>query len=326
MKKSIFLACSLLLAVCAQNRLEAQNSTQKTISIGVFVSEQSEIVPQIAQAAFEDKLRQIVTVNGMGVNDQAQFFITGIINVTDKEIIGGAPTKVAQKADVTLYIVDAATDKIFETMTIATRGVGTNDNKAYISALKSIQPTSAPLKGFVANASGKIISYYEGQIDNIINKAESLSKLGQHGAALYELSTVPEVCKGYDKVVAKAQEVYQKMIDSESLAALQKAKMIWKTGHNYESASKAGEYLATVSPYSSCYADAEALADEISGFVQSERAYDKQQDQAQLDWERKMEMERNKRESESIAAWRAIGEAYGKNQQPQTYHVNWLYK
>lgn len=331
MKKIALLLFSLfsLMGICAQNYSSSK------IPIGVFVSEDAEVIPPIAHAALINKMRQIVTANGLGANNQAQFFITGLVNVTDREIIGGAPTKIIQKIDVTFYIVDAATDKIFDTETVSTRGVGENENKAYISALKAIQPTNANLKNFVIRSGGKILSYYESQIDNIITKAESLAKVGDYEAALYELSIVPEACAGFDRIATEASTIYQMMIDTEAFSALQKAKTLWAAGHNFEAANEAGEYLATISPYSTYYKDAEALTAEISQFVRSEHAYARaqaedelawrrKQQQDRLDWQRKMSMEQNQRRAEEIAAWRAVGEAYGKNQKPVTYNVSWL--
>lgn len=320
MKKIVVLLLSLLLWTGAY----AQEASQHKIPIGVFVSENTEVIPSIAHAALINKMRQIVTANGMGANNQAQFFITCSVNVTEREIIGGAPTKIVQKADVTFYIVDAATDKIFDTETVSTRGVGENENKAYISALKAIQPTNDNLKNFIARSGEKITSYYDAQIDNIITKAESLANGGDCEAALYELSIVPETCVEYGKIADAANKIYQTMVNQKQFAALQKAKTLWAAGQNMEAANSAGEYLATISPNSPYYKDAEALIDEISQFVQKQRAEEKALAEEELAWKRKMSMEQNKRKAEEIAAWRAVGEAYGKNLKPVTYNVSWL--
>lgn len=328
---------STLLALACVTGLAAQTApAPKAVPIGVYVSDNPEVIPSIAQASLTNKMRQIVTSNGMGADNRAAFFITCSVNVTDKEIIAGAPIRIIQRADVTFYIVDAQTDRIMETVTVQTSGVGENDTKAYIAALKSIQPKSSSMKAFVANANRKIIGYYESQIDNIIRQADAVAKTGAFEAALYALSAVPDVCEGYERVNAAAVEVYQKMIDEQSIALYRKAKTVWGAGQDYASASEAGEYLAAVSPYSSCYADAETLAAEIKEFVRSEHAYERAkeedalarerqlQDEA-LAWERKMDAERNKLRSQEIAAWKEVGVAYGQNQQPVTYNDKWLY-
>lgn len=113
------------------------------------------------------------------------------------------------------------------------------------------------------------------------------------------------------------------MIDAESLKMLQKAKTVWAAGHNYEAAEEAGMYLAEVSPYSSCYAEAEALAAEIKEFVISERAYDREQAEEEIDWLRKMEERRMDLEEKQIDAWRDVGIAYGENQQEMHYDMWW---
>lgn len=328
---------STLLALACVTSLAAQTApAPRAVPIGVYVSDNPEVIPTIAQASLTNKMRQIVTSNGMGADNRASFFITCTVNVTDKEIMSGPPMCIVQNADVTFYIVDAQTDRIMETTTVQTRGVGETDNKAYISAFKAIQPKSSTMKAFVASANNKIIGYYESQIDNIIRQADALAKTGDFEAALYALSAVPDVCEGYDKVNAAAVEVYQKMIDEESIALFRKAKTVWAAGQDYASAAEAGEYLAEISPYSSCYGDAETLAAEIKEFVRSEHAYErakeedalarerKLEDEA-LAWERKMDTQRNKLRSQEIAAWKEVGVAYGQNQQPVTYNDKWLY-
>lgn len=317
MKKIIMTFVAIASVVCAV----AQSS--KPIPIGVYTSSDEAIVPTMAQSTLTDKMRQIVTLNGLGADNRAQFFITCAVNLTDKDVITGAPTRIVQNADLTFYIADAGTQRIYETYAMSVRGVGENENKAFISAFKNVKPTSPELKGFVERATKKIVEYYESQIDNFIKQAEALAKMGEFESALYILSAVPDVCEGYDRVNDAAIDVYQKMIDAESLMMLQKAKTVWAAGHNYEAAEEAGMYLAEVSPYSSCYAEAEALAAEIKEFVISERAYDREQAEEEIDWLRKMEERRMDLEEKQIDAWRDVGIAYGENQQEMHYDMWW---
>ncbi|MBQ8494095.1 MAG: hypothetical protein IJ464_07480 [Alistipes sp.] len=318
MKKIIMTFMAVATVMCAMAQ------TSKPIPIGVYVSSDEAIVPAMAQATLTDKMRQVVTLNGLGADNHAQFFITCSVNLTDKEVITGAPTRIVQHADLTFYIADAGTQRVYETCAMSVRGVGENENKAFASAFKNVKPTSQEFKGFVERASKKIVDYYESQIDNFIKQAQSLAKMGEYESALYILSAVPDVCEGFDKVNDAAIEVYQKMIDGESLKNLQKAKTVWAAGHSYEAAEEAGGYLAEVSPYASCYAEAEALAEEIKEFVIEERAYDREQAEEQIDWWRTMAENEQYLEEKRVDAWREVGVAYGENQQEQHYGMWWM--
>lgn len=314
----------ILTLVAAATLLSAVAQPAKRVPIGVYVPSDNNIVPELAQSTLTNKLRQIVTANGMGADNHSTFFITCSVNLTDKEVIGGAPTKIVQKADVTFYIADAQNQRVYETITVSTRGVGDNENKAFVSAFKGIQPTSADMKAFVGRANEKIIKYYESQIENFIQRSDALAKLGDYDEALFLLSQIPDVCDGYDKVNAAAINVYQKKLDEESIAALQKAKTAWAAGQNYAAAMEAADYLALVSPYASCYADAEKLIANIRNYVNAQRSYDQKQREEAVAWERKMEEQENVLRSQEIDAWRDVGVAFGENQQPITYDVGWL--
>lgn len=297
--------------------------TSKPIPIGVYVSSDNEIVPSMAQTTLNDKMRQIVTRNGMGADNHAQFFITCTVNLTDKEVISGAPARIVQHADLSFYIADAATERIYETYSMSVRGVGENETKAFASAFKAVKPTAPEFSKFVAAGSKKIVSYYESQIDNLIKQSQTIAKNGEYESALYVLSAIPDVCCGYDKVNDAAMDVYQMMIDAESLKLLQQAKAVWAAGHNYEAAQEAGAILAEVSPYSSCYNEVEVLVNEIKEFVIAEHQYDREQAEEEIDWLRKIAERELDVSEKQINAWRDVGVAYGENQQEQHYRVWW---
>lgn len=306
--KKILCTILCLSAFVSTVSLSAQTKTSKKVPLSVYVSEQAEYIPQIAQAAMAEKLRQIVMNNGMAATDDVgQFYITCIASVSDKEILGGAPTKFAQKMDLNFYVVDAFGQKIFGTTTLPARGVGDNENKAYIAALRQVSPKSPALKGLVEDANAKIIAYYNEQGDNIIQKARTLALAKQYEEAFFQLSLIPEACEGvYAKALAAAAELFQKYIDDLAAANLAKARSIWAAGQNSEAAEAAAEYLGQITPDAACYPQAVALSKEISARISKT-----------IDWEQKQQ-------SDIIKSWRDIGVAYGNNQKSVTYNPVWL--
>ncbi|MEG2612525.1 MAG: hypothetical protein RR971_03425 [Alistipes sp.] len=314
MKKILTLAGALAM-LFAVSPLAAQNATTKSVPLSIFVPEQVEYVPEIAQEALANKLRQIVNLNGMSATDDVgQFVITCALNLTDKQIVGSAPMKIAQKMDATFYIGDNFGKKIFGTTTFAVRGVGDNENKAYIAALKQIPPSQPQLQVLIRDANTKIIDYYNAQCDNIIKQARTLALAKQYEAAFFQLSLIPEACEAsYAKVLVVANELFQKFINYQASVNLAKAKSIWNAGQNSEAAMAAGEYLAQILPDASCYAQAEALAKQIQSKIKDDLAFER----TLVKWE-------HEEKTATIKAWRDIGVAYGNGQKSTTYNPVWL--
>lgn len=308
MKKIMIFAASLLAAAAVHG------ASQKSVPLMIVVPEQAEYVPQVARGALENKMRQIVNLNGMGATDDAgQFFLTCMLTVQDKQVVGGAPTRIAQKVDATFYVADAFNRKIFGTAMITARGVGENETKSLMSAVQQIAPTQPQLKSLIADANTKILAYYEEQCGNILQKARTLAAARQYEAAFFQLSMVPEECSCYPQVLAEAGKLFQSFIDFKAQSDLAKARSIWSAGMNREAAMAAGEYLAQIPADSKYYQQAQELLKEIKARVKSDIDFDRRQ----LEWEQK-----NKQDI--IKGWRDIGVAYGNNQKAVTYSPAWI--
>lgn len=312
MKKILLYISFCFTALCVQ----AQEQPQ--VPIAIYFPEQVESIPPTAVKSLTTKLTSAAAQCGMGATDDfAQFYLTCDANVISRDVIPGAPAKFSQDVDLTLYVVDVFSKKIFNSTTISTRGVGNSEAKAYIACFQKIAPTHKDVQSFLRNTNSKIISYYEGQREAIINIARSLAKVYKYDEALFRLSLYPQVCAGYDRIVEEATLIYTKYIDDSANRNLAKARAIWNAGQDAAAASEAGEYLAEILPDASCYKDAVALSNEIKARVGSD-----------IDYARKIE-ERNsaqqhKENTARINAWREVGVAYGNNQKSHTYKDTWV--
>lgn len=295
-------------ALSAAWGLNAQTSAIKRIPLTVVVPEQAEYVPQIAQSAMADKMRQIVMANGMAATDDlGQFFLTCSIGVADKQVVAGAPPKFADKMDVSFYVADAFGQKLFGSAVVPVRGVGDNETKAYIAAVRQISPAQPALKNMLQDAGVKIVGYYNEHGDQIIQKAKTLALAKQYDAAFFQLSLIPEACEAmYAKALTVATELYKKSIDDAANANLARARSIWAAGQTPEAAEQAAEYLSQILPEASCYPQAVALSKEISKRVGKT-----------VDWEQKTQ-------SDIVRGWRDIGVAYGNHQKSVTYSPVYL--
>lgn len=299
----------------------AQNKAGKVddlgrIALNAYVSPQVEGLPSSAKRMLKNKMNQIATKSGMGGSVfSTRFIITPNITVLTKDLTATAPPMTALTLEVTLYIGDGFDGTKFASESITVKGVGTNETKAYISAIKQIKPANPIIQDFVNNGKTKIVEYYNSKCDFIIKEAQTLESQNEFEAAILKLTTVPEVCKEcFDKCMDAVAPIYQKQIDRECKMKLQKAQGIWNAAQDMDAAEKAGALLATIEPEAACFSQVQALSNKIAAKVKQIDA---------REW--KYILKEQAQESERIRAIRDIGVAYGNNQPKNvTYNtVGW---
>lgn len=229
-------------------------------------------LPAEAKNALINKLNQISSNNGMGGSQiNPRFIITANITVGTKDIIAGPPQMIAQNLDVTLFVGDALTNTIFSNTTLSIKGVGTNENKAYMEAFKMINPKNKEVSAFLEEGKNKIIKYYYEQCDFIIKDAQTLVKQQQYDKAIHDLSLVPEVCKEcYYKCLDTLQTIYQKKIDADGKVYLNQAKTIWTIEQNAVGAEKAGDLINAINPLAACQPEVVKLMQQIEAKLKAD--------------------------------------------------------
>jgi hypothetical protein len=222
-------------------------------------------LPAEAKNLLATKLSQITSTNGIGGSQvNPRFIITANINVGTKDVIAGPPQLIAQNLDITLFIGDALSNTIFANTTLSLKGVGTNENKAFIDALKMINPKNKEITSFLEEGKNKIINYYISQCDFILKDADALVKQQKYAEAIYKLSLVPEVSqKCYFSTLDKISLIYQQKIDEECKVKLSQAKSVWTAAQNPKGAEDAGDILSTINPMASCQAEVNTLTKAI---------------------------------------------------------------
>lgn len=253
MKKIPFV---LLLLLSFQTQAQAKLEDFGRIIMNTYLPENNSI-PAEAKKALETKLNQITTNNGMGgSNVNPRFIITAVLNVGTKDIITGPPQMIAQNIDVTLLVGDAITNTVFSNTVVSLKGVGTNENKSLIDAIKNINPKNKDISAFLEEGKNKIISYYTTQCDFIIKDAETLAKQQKFDEAIYKLALVPEVCKEcYFKCLDKLTIIYQQKIDVDCKLKFNEAKTIWSANQTPTGAEKTGDILSSINPEATCQSE-----------------------------------------------------------------------
>jgi len=268
-------------------------------------------VPAEAKKLLTTKLNQITSNNGMGGSQaNPRFIITANVNVGTKDIVAGPPQMIAQNIDITLFVGDALTNTIFSNVTLSLKGVGTNENKAFIEAFKTINPKNKEVVAFLEEGKKKIIDYYATQCDFIIKDAQTLVKQEKYDEAIYQLALVPEVCQDcYFKCLDTLAHIYQQKIDADCKIKLDEAKVTWTAAQNPAGAEKAGDILSTINPMASCQ-------NEVSAFIKT--IDDKLKADEKARWQFKMKQYADK----IVAQKEQVRIAEEKDERDDTYREN----
>jgi len=229
-------------------------------------------LPVEAKNLLITKLSQITSNNGMGGSQvNPRFIITANVNIGTKDIIPGPPQMLAQNLDVTFFVGDALTNTIFANTTLSLKGVGTNENKAFIEAFKGINPKNKEVIAFLEEGKTKIINYYTTQCDFIIKDAQTLVKQERYDEAIYQLSLVPDVCQEcYFKCLDTLASIYQKKIDVDCNLKLNDAKMTWAAAQTIDAAITVGEILSTINPIAMCQNEVNELISRIDAKLKAD--------------------------------------------------------
>jgi len=316
MKKinQLLLAAVIVLSSASASFAQASKDENR-IMLTAFVPQTIEGMPNSARKMLANKLKQVVTKNGLGGSPfNTRFIISANVAVMTKDITPTAPPKHAYNLDVTLYIGDGFEGTVFSSTTISVKGVGTNETKAYMSALKNIKSGNPDVQAFVKTGKEKIIQYYKDNCDLIIKKANSLADKDEYGNAIYLLTGVPSACEEcYVKALDAISPIYKKQIDKECKVKLQKAQGVWNAAQDMNAANEAGAILSSIDPDAACFSQVKALSNKIAAKVKQIDA---------REW--KYIVKDQQQESERIAAIKAIGVAYGKGPKANvTYKSMW---
>lgn len=309
MKKHLIIA--ILALGCMSLQAQQAAAPENTLALRVLVEEPIEPAPPTSKQMLEHKLNALLTQNGVASMDYlGQFFITIRVNPLSKDILPGPPTKISETMEVAFYIADYYNQIIFSTTSATVKGLGDNESKSYLNAIKQLKINTPEMKQFVDEGKKKIIAYYNSQADRMITQAQALCKQKNYEEALWIISTIPAECDKYDQALKAGLAIYQEYVNHLCDVNLAKARQAWVSEQNAAGAEAASEYLSRIYPDAKCYGDAMALYKEIKGKVLDDWKFEMKIYQDGVDTER-----------ERIHAIRDVGVAFGKGQQPVTTNL-----
>ena len=260
-----------------------------------------------------NKLYQICSRNGVG-GGVSRHLLTCNVNEISKEFTATAPPMIVYDLELTFYIGDAVDKVLFASEILTLKGVGTNETKAYNSALKRINSSSTALKNLIDRGKSKILDYYNSKCEFIIQEAEALAQKKDFEQAIFKLLSVPKVSKAcYSLCMEKLVKIYQMKIDYECTLPLGKAQATW-AAHNIDEASK---WLAEINIDSKCYKEATILINEIKASIKEKE--DREWNLKIKEAERQHELNK-----QSLEAAHQVALQYIKGQPRQAYTLGGL--
>ncbi|NQX80926.1 MAG: hypothetical protein HRT66_02880 [Flavobacteriaceae bacterium] len=312
--KLLINSCFALLVLFSANAQKDKTKDSDKISLIPYVSDQIDKLPSHAKSMLLSKLTKVVLANGLvDVGSESRFIITPNITVLSKDLTSTAPPMTALNLQIDFYIGDIVSGIILENTSIELKGVGKNETKAYMSALKRIKPGNTVLKEFLEKGKSKIIDYYNNKCEAILQDVKTLEGQYKYEQAIAKLTSVPEAASDcYAKVNKIIVPIYQKQIDKDCKTKLGKATNIWNAAQDRKSANKVGKMLNTIDTNSSCYKSALELSEKIATEMKKNN---------EKEWELAMKIQQDNVDIKKakIDAAKSIGIAYGKNQPEKHY-------
>jgi len=264
MKRNCIFICVrlfvLLCTVCIAQRSFGDSGDASKIFLSVYIPDQVDKMPDAGINILENKLNQIITNNGIAGGVNSRFIITANVVMLTKDITPTSPPMQAYTLEITLYIGDAVDGIKFSSHAITVKGVGENETKAYISALRNINTSDPKYQEFINEGKNKIVNYYKSKCDNIINESKGLSAQNQFDEAILKLVSVPEICKEcYDKCIGMCLDVYKAKMEHDCLETIQKSRTLMTQGKFDE----ASDNLSKMTPDLTCYSGVVEIMNEI---------------------------------------------------------------
>lgn len=321
MKKLIIFGIFILpLFGLAQNDLGKADDYAR-IALDVFIPEQVQDIPDHAKSLMVNKLTQAVTEKGMGgAGVSPRFLVTAKMELLTKDVSPTVPPVETYTFEIYLYIVDFVDKNIVSSASFTSKGAGSNSNKAYTNALRTLNLKNSKVDKFLDDGKRKIIEYYNSRCDFVIARAKSLATQNQFAAALNTLSTIPEVCKDcYMQALDEIGPIYQDFIDHDCQVMTNVASAVWASKPNSNGAMMAGAVLSSIDPDSKCYSESKTLISKMEKKVLQDE---------KRDWSfmEKVYEDQVMLESLRIRAFRDVGVAYGENQQPTYNDILWVFR
>lgn len=302
MRKNLY---KCLLASVLLFSVQGMSAQECNIPMSAIVDKGFANVTAESASVLRTQLERLITQSKLDVGwKNANFAITAKFDQLDRHIDNsGAPVQIVNVFGVTLYLVDIYNQKLFASTYVEVKGVGINDTKASMNAIRQLNVGNTKISTFLSGAKKKIIDYYDSQLPSIIKDARTKASFKNYEEALAMLAVVPVCCNGHDKAMKEAMQIYVLYRDTYFLARLNEAKALWAANPTQAGSIPVVALLVSVDPDAKCYKDAMNLLSQVAKVVKTNVDYE-----TKKKYEDAVELEKLR-----IQAIGEIGKAYSAN-------------
>lgn len=256
MKKTYFILIVLLISIPSFS--QSKEDIGK-ISLSIVMPENLEYLNFSQLSMLETKITAILTSSGIaatGYNNN--FVVYPKFAIYESNVVeGGIQNITIVSAELSLFIKQVDNNLLFATINKPIKGSGSSKSLAITNAISKIQINDPDFKVFIETGKSKIISYYEANCYDIIQKSESFAKLQKYDYSFGLLMSVPDgisSCK--NKIQEKAIEVYRLYQSHICSELIQKAKTTLAKS-DYIGALN---IISEIDPSTNCYKEAQLIA------------------------------------------------------------------
>ena len=294
----LFLFIGIVLVSFAQNKG----------SVSIHATVVDDAIPAEAAKNILTKMQRMLTSCNIIDNGADRFVLTVRVNITSKDVAPTTPARISEKMEITFLVGDIVDNKLYESFTIESSGIGITEAKAFISAFQRINVNNQEIKAMLERAQAKIVDYYVNHCDDILAKVNTLSSQQKYDEAMFYLMGIPDVCSDcYKRCHSIAASIYDQKLTADGKVLLNKARNEWLAGQDYAAANRVADILVQINPQSSVYAEAMKLQNSISAKLQADE---------QRAWQLKMKkVEEGQKTARSVIdCVRSIGVAWASHQ------------
>ncbi len=209
---TVLIASMAMQATFAQNSA-AQSDDFKRIAIAPTLPPELSKYPQASLNILLNKMKNIVSLNGMSALEGSNIFIIyPQVSVIKSDVTATAPAMYALRLEVILNVADFYTGNVYASASHEVAGVGRTEQVAYNAAFQQIPDRAGKYKVMMEKAKNEIIGYYNTHCDLAISRAKSLASQRRWSDALNLLNSVPPVSREcFDKANLAAEEIARNM-------------------------------------------------------------------------------------------------------------------
>lgn len=267
MKRLLFGCLALLAAV---QSLPAQVQEQESkIGFSVWKQTPPAELDENNTKLLYNKIEQVIARNSAGAVSASSvlFAIRPELIILQNDVVrNGVQDIHVYKAELTLYAIGCADDNVFASAVLSLNGNGRSQQEAIRQMISRLNISDARLTRFIRTSQEKIETFFIENAPTIIAKADLLAQQGRYEEAVAMLSFIPETVGGYDSILERMSEYYQKEIDLYAEKELARVDVLMVKGEIDE----ALDILASIDPLSSHYGKAKRKVATIQAGIDAE--------------------------------------------------------